>query len=215
MFMPIAALFALGSPAVTPAAMRPALQIVVHDETASTVPAATLRDAFKEARAIWHSYVDLDFVSGAEVGKTVTDDVLTLVITDRLSGGGAEGSLGWIDFVDGEPSKTITVSHRSAILLRDQAAWAGRPLTAWPAAVRDMFLVRALGRSIAHEIGHYLLRSKAHEASGLMRARFDAAALMEHKPDQFRLLETDLRQLQRRFSSYLLARRGPPATAVQ
>jgi hypothetical protein len=33
-----------------------------------------------------------------------------------------------------------------------------------------MFLGRAMGRALAHELGHYLTASKAHAKKGLMRA---------------------------------------------
>ena len=39
-----------------------------------------------------------------------------------------------------------------------------------PSAFRDLVLGRALGRALAHEIGHFLLRSRVHSAAGLMRA---------------------------------------------
>ena len=42
---------------------------------------------------------------------------------------------------------------------------------------RRTFLARALGRALAHEIGHYLLGSKQHTARGLMKARQTAVDL--------------------------------------
>src|SRR5262245_33185011 len=40
-----------------------------------------------------------------------------------------------------------------------------------PRAERETLLGRAMGRALAHELGHYLLASKAHTSKGLMRAR--------------------------------------------
>jgi len=37
-------------------------------------------------------------------------------------------------------------------------------------AWQDLLLSRALGRALAHELGHYLLNSRAHAPNGLMRA---------------------------------------------
>jgi hypothetical protein len=37
---------------------------------------------------------------------------------------------------------------------------------------------RVLGRALAHEIGHYLLRSPDHSVTGLMRAQHSIAELM-------------------------------------
>jgi hypothetical protein len=198
-----------------PAPARPALLIVVTQETTTPLPPATLARLANEVRAIWRPYVDVEFGSPQEVRRPVNDDTLTLVITDRLSDGATGDGLGWIEFVNGEPSKTITVSARQAATLADEGLWAGRRLAAWPPRVRDTFVVRALGRSIAHEIGHYLFQSTAHQPRGLMRARFTVDELMDSASAKYRLLEADLRRLERRSTSYLLARRQLLETPLQ
>jgi hypothetical protein len=43
----------------------------------------------------------------------------------------------------------------------------------------DLLLSRALGRALAHEIGHYLLGTSRHTARGLMRAAFYPLDLIE------------------------------------
>jgi hypothetical protein len=43
----------------------------------------------------------------------------------------------------------------------------------------DMLLSRALGRALAHEIGHYLLGTSRHTRGGLMRAHFFPLELLE------------------------------------
>ena len=43
----------------------------------------------------------------------------------------------------------------------------------------DLLLSRALGRALAHEIGHYLLGTSRHTALGLMRAHFSPLELLE------------------------------------
>jgi hypothetical protein len=53
------------------------------------------------------------------------------------------------------------------------------PDTEWPTALRDWVHGRVLGRALAHEIGHFLLRSRRHSDVGLMRPRqsvFDLVA---------------------------------------
>ena len=39
----------------------------------------------------------------------------------------------------------------------------------WPETMREEIVGRVLGRVLAHEIGHYVLRSPQHAANGLMR----------------------------------------------
>jgi hypothetical protein len=54
----------------------------------------------------------------------------------------------------------------------------GVPLISAPTRFAQLVLARALGRTLAHEIGHYLLGA-AHLPYGLMRAQFSARELLE------------------------------------
>lgn len=215
--MPLSAtvLFALASAAAAPVAARPSLQLVIRDETTPPLSAAIVRDMLKELRAIWHAHVEIQAAAAPGLAGAIADDVLEVVVGDKPSRAAAADSLGWIEFVDGEPSRTINLSRRAASLLRDRTALAGRPLDALPAAIQDQFLARALGRAAAHEIGHYLLRSRTHETSGLMRTHFASVDLVERSPRNFRLSLAEVRQLERRFSSYRLARNGLSKPPVQ
>jgi hypothetical protein len=215
MLLAATVLFALASAAAAPAASRPSLQLVIRDETRPPLSVAMLRDMLKEVRVVWHAYIDIEVPAAPGLVGLITDDVLTLVISDGPFREAAVDSLGWIEFVNGEPSRTINVSRRSASLLRDRTVLAGRPLDDLPAAIQNQFVTRALGRAAAHEVGHYLLASKVHETSGLMRAQFATADLMERSPRHFRLSQAQLALLERRFSSYRLARLGLPKPPVQ
>ena len=55
----------------------------------------------------------------------------------------------------------------------------GGPFTSVPNIFYDLYLARALGRALAHEIGHYLLGTSRHTARGLMRAQFSPLELRE------------------------------------
>jgi hypothetical protein len=65
--------------------------------------------------------------------------------------------------------------------VEQHAALAGRghTFTSMPPAVTETFLIRALGRVLAHEIGHYLLGTGEHSARGLMRAKFRPKDLLD------------------------------------
>lgn len=54
----------------------------------------------------------------------------------------------------------------------------------WPTILRQVVLGRVLGRALAHEIGHFLLRSRGHSQIGLMRANQSIADLAA--PERFR-----------------------------
>jgi hypothetical protein len=53
------------------------------------------------------------------------------------------------------------------------------PFPSLPKTFYDVLLSRALGRALAHEIGHYLLPTSRHTARGLMRAHFSPSELLE------------------------------------
>ena len=45
-------------------------------------------------------------------------------------------------------------------------------------ATHDALVGRALGRALAHELGHYVLQTKAHSTRGLMRASWPSGAFL-------------------------------------
>jgi hypothetical protein len=101
---------------------------------------------------------------------------------------GWRGALGQIRFAPGGvPENTITV-----FVTDIQQFIAGAPLFGgffrpWPQALRDQLFGRVLGRVLAHEIGHYVLRSPRHTADGLMRPLQLAAELMSPSRHRFTL----------------------------
>jgi hypothetical protein len=70
-----------------------------------------------------------------------------------------------------------------------------RPLTTRPKTLQDGFIAQALGRGLAHEIGHYLLATRQHTRRGLMRATFRSADLFARDLGPFRLEEAQAAQL--------------------
>jgi hypothetical protein len=66
---------------------------------------------------------------------------------------------------------------------------------------------RALGRVLAHEIGHVLLLAPSHQQHGLMRAAFTSEQLAEIRRDGFTLSEVEVARLHSR------ARELRPSTA--
>src|SRR5262245_36878092 len=72
----------------------------------------------------------------------------------------------------------------------------GLPLVSVPDRFGYMLLARALGRTLAHEIGHYLLGA-AHSRQGLMRAQFTPRELIDTL-GQYYLDDRNRRTLTRR-----------------
>jgi hypothetical protein len=79
--------------------------------------------------------------------------------------------LGWISFDDDHtPVPEIFVSYENARRLMDAARGLIGIMSEMTGVQREVLLARAMGRALAHEMGHYLLASKVHTSSGLMRA---------------------------------------------
>ena len=106
----------------------------------------------------WHRIISTD------AGRTWSLDVT--IDERRQDTQEREATLGWIPFTADGPQPSIHLSRSNAeeLLLR-------RPRDEDKTiASHETLLGRALGRALSHELGHYLLRSKAHTPHGLMRA---------------------------------------------
>ena len=85
--------------------------------------------------------------------------------------------LGWIVFEAGSPQQEIYLSSANAIDLLNASDFVVGRVSTLTNKEKYILLGRAMGRAVAHEIGHYLLGSKAHTPAGLMQARRGAAEL--------------------------------------
>jgi len=200
----VVALLAAATPAALPAT-RPVLVVVVQQETRAVLEPKALKEIDRDVRQVWRPYADVALRPAGEAVAVAADDVLTLVITDRESDAG--GGLGWIQFDGDRPSRTIYVSRTEVLRLGEQGRWVGRNIADW-AKAQELFLRRAMTFAIAHEVGHYLLQSKAHAASGLMRARFTFDEMMRATGTKYRLGVAEQAILRQRMRGYLLARNG-------
>jgi hypothetical protein len=175
---------------------RARLQVQMEVDRAAALSSADVRAIAKEVERIWAPAVDV--LVSVDERPTIRIDTIRLALTTRTLPLADTIGLGWIEFVNGEPQPAITVSVAAARRLVAAGSWRGRPFSALPSAVSRTFLQRALGRAIAHEIGHYLLRSKTHEHRGLMRPTFTVDEIMDRSEALARLRQQDA----------LLARRG-------
>ena len=161
-------------------------------DAARVVNPAMRANAINEAARIWAQY-DVSLVT-EENGRcaAVTPDAVTVTIDlGRDSGLGNEG-LGAIQFAsDGTPASAIALNFDAVSRIATSAPFMGLHPALWPAGLRDEIIARALGRALAHEIGHYLLRSPHHASSGLMQARHKGSALGSPNVRAFVLTKTD------------------------
>jgi hypothetical protein len=171
-----------------------------------TVSQYAIDTAIEEAAAIWSPYgVD---VRAAACSNPSTDAIrlMVRVIGSRTAGVGP-GSIGSIEFVHDTPRPNVRLFADDAWSMIEESA--GEGVRAWSPAYHDQIEGRTLGRALAHELGHYLLRMRGHSGSGLMRAHHSMLSFIEHDRHPFRLSSADASRL-----AVLIAARVEPSARV-
>jgi hypothetical protein len=106
--------------------------------------------------------------------------------------------LGATPFSDsGDPGRVLSLFYGAAIDLIASARLPGEAGWRWVVPHQRDVVGRVLGRALAHEIGHYLLRSPGHSLTGLMRAQLSIAELMAEDRRRFELTASEAERLPR------------------
>jgi hypothetical protein len=141
----------------------------------------------EEAARPWRPYaVILCWRTGADGCGGARDALHVVIARETPSRAGASGDpLGWFGYSEtAGPGRLIVLgadaARRHLRRLFDEA----RPVGSIRAQSAAMLLARALGRTLAHELGHLLLRSRSHERTGLMRRSFTPDDLATDRPGQ-------------------------------
>ena len=151
---------------------------------------AVERHALAEAAAIWVPYGVV--VTASDEGCASEQADLTLSVAMSKAPAASETALqmplGAVDFdADGFPARVVIVFVDRLIRLLEEARLWPLPPVNWPRGLRERIVGRAIGRVLAHEIGHVLLRSKGHADRGLMRAVQRADELVHPARNRYRL----------------------------
>jgi len=151
--------------------------------------------AMKEAARIWAEYGVA--VSTIAAGRSAGDGAVELTVAFAASPDRRpeSGTLGSIRFTDGVPEPAITMYPDAVAAIVNSLRFTGDDLYSKP-VFRDRMQGRVLGRALAHEIGHFLLRSRSHSAGGLMRAVQPAADLVAPDRGRFRLSADEVTRLE-------------------
>ena len=136
-----------------------------------------------ETDAIWKP-ADIAF-DWHRVTSTEASGQRHLAVTIVTGGRGVAGShatLGRITFTPEGPDRSIHLSLagiEDLLLLTDGVG--STTIT------HEILVGRALGRALSHELGHYLLKSRAHTSHGLMRADWPSSELFAFNRGGFEL----------------------------
>jgi hypothetical protein len=180
---------------------RPTCRIWAEPIVRADMPWETLRLAAVHVNAIWtpHGF-RWEWVPGRPSALAPCDVSMRVLI----DGEGrtppahdpreATSTLASIVFLNGEsPRDLINVALDVAIrMLGDQ------PNVPAVRAASGHSLARVIGRSLAHELGHYLLGSKGHSARGLMRQRLSIKELSAADIRPFHLSQDEAARLHAR-----------------
>jgi hypothetical protein len=194
MMLALALVAILSSPQESPLAHPSPLVLLV--EAAPGVSNAIVTGALDEATAIWRGAgVMIEWRLSTE--SSFESDPLTVRVLLEEARGSASGRdlpLGWINFdTSGRSEGIVHLSYPNVVQLLDATeAFRNRPTS-----YRELLAARALGRALAHELGHHLTASKAHSPSGLMRARQLLDELFSPDRTGFSLNDNELERVAR------------------
>jgi hypothetical protein len=121
--------------------------------------------------------------------------------------------LGWIEFDAGVPRPEVYVSYTNAVDLLERSRGLVGIASQMPLVERETLIGRAMGRALAHELGHYALASKAHDSRGLMKATHTAWELFTTERRMFQITTDERARVEARMAapSVLTGLGAPPA----
>jgi hypothetical protein len=156
--------------------------------------ASAYNTAIAEAAAIWLVHGVVVRAAAPGVPPSADTIVLRVVVRPRPASAGTlwRGPLGSVRFDGaGTPLAEIALYLPDLLDLLERSNLAGSGSNPWPTILRERAIGRAVGRVLAHELGHYLLRSRTHAQSGLMRAVQNTADLIAADRETFSLSRED------------------------
>jgi hypothetical protein len=172
-----AALALTVQPDADPNAARPRMEDVppmtVNVYATRGISPHLVQETLNEAGAVWHD-AGITLAWRVAVGARPEYSTTPHVVINDAGGPkppGGELPIGWVEFHrPDDPDQEIHISRRNGLRLLRTAAGFGAALDRLPQAQVNFALGRMLGRALAHELGHFLLRSSLHTGDGLMRS---------------------------------------------
>jgi hypothetical protein len=191
--------------------------MVVRIAADSEVPSALVIALLAEADAIWRGTGVQFFWERAhgarEAAARLTIEsppgppALQVTIGQEQHGrADRKMALGWIVFdAPTTPQREIYLSYANACALLESSVAQVGPMRQMTRLERQTLLARAMGRALAHELGHYLSASKVHTEKGLMKGVLSASELFGQDRARFTLTPGELQRMVARFTSIYVA----------
>ena len=181
----------------------PSVRLGLRFDPFGFVPASTRAAAIAEAAEIWMPYgVAFTAIEGMPASCADGDLSLDVIFdlepqADAASTNNGSDGLGHIRFAsDGAPEPWTRIHYAAVTRMATSGPVMGLQASQWPARLREEIVARAVGRVLAHEVGHFLLRWPHHAESGLMRGQFRASTLADPDARAFSLTSGDRARFQ-------------------
>jgi len=170
----LAAIFALACSGV-PVLDTPPLHIAVS--FSASISPTLVQQTIMEADAVWRD-TGIRFIWRRADHDHLPADLYVMVSDTPRPSLRRLLVLGWITVnEDHRLTPYIRLSYANAVGVLDESREQLLGRHNMPVVTREMYLGRAMGRALAHELGHYLLGSNAHARTGLMSASLEPETL--------------------------------------
>lgn len=162
----------------------PDLVLNLHFTSTDGLPAESRRALMAEAESIWKlGHIRLKWLR--ESTEADDGDTLRVLVMARPVATSAHSPWTVGELLRSEGFRPVAIASTiGARRIIDESQW--DQLLA-PATLLDYRLGLVLGRAVAHEIGHYMLRTNTHATRGLMRARIASREFADLRSGSFRL----------------------------
>jgi hypothetical protein len=171
------------------------LQLSLAFPPGGVLSPAARATAVDEAARLWSPY-GLAITASADEPRNHPGIITVAVVeTPHAAESAASRPLGAITFDnDGNPAPVIAVYLADILRLVSRVRVLGAAEGQWPPLMRERIVGRVVGRVLAHEIGHYALRTTGHARAGLMRPVHVPLALVGPEARPFELSRAEAAQ---------------------
>jgi hypothetical protein len=163
-----------------------AVALTINVSAASDIPSTLVTRALDETDSIWRA-AGVEFVWRRGPGPHPPAALTVVIGHDRRPVREGAMALGWIYFDEMTPGQRLYISYANVLQLMRESSGVTGPQDRMPIFEREVLMARAMGRALAHELGHYFLASKEHTKKGLMKAHRTAAEFFGPDERNFKL----------------------------
>jgi len=185
-----------------------ALTIHLRTERDGGLSATDVRRAVEEVKRIWGAVGVVVTFGGPSDAVRPGAAVVSLHILTAVDQQESHAALAWVIVnSDSLILPTLFVSLPRVIDLITESRPRDQTLANMPPGTFERAISRTIGRVAAHELGHYLLQTRQHAESGLMRGTFTRADLMAYWIGPFQIRKKDRATVRREVARLTEAQR--------